>query len=220
MAEVEMRALRSQMNPHFIFNCLSSINRYIVKSDHKTASGYLTKFSKLIRLILDNSAADTISIEKEIQGLQLYIDMETLRFDHAFTHTICIDEKIDREESFIPPMLLQPYVENAIWHGLLHKENGDGKLTITISEISGTVLLTCIEDNGIGRQKAKEMRSKDIESKKSHGMQISRDRLALLNQTNKGSATVLIEDLVDKQGRAMGTKVVLHIPMQKQMKNI
>jgi ligand-binding sensor domain-containing protein len=215
MTEAEMRALRAQMNPHFIFNCLSSINRYIVKSDHKTASGYLTKFSKLIRLILDNSAADTVSLEKELQSLQLYIDMEALRFDHAFTWTIQVDERIDKEDSFIPPMLLQPYVENAIWHGLLHKETGTGKLTIKLSQLSDTILITQIEDNGIGRQQAKEMNSKETGNRKSYGMQISRDRLALLNQTTKESATVAIEDLVNGNGLALGTRVTIRIPLQK-----
>ena len=217
MAEVEMRALRSQMNPHFIFNSLSSINRYIVKSDNKKASEYLTKFSKLIRLILDNSAADIVSIEKELQSLQLYIEMEALRFDHVFTYTIEVDDLIDQEESFIPSMLVQPYVENAIWHGLLHKECGGGKLTITLSKISETLLAAQIEDNGIGRQKATEMKSKETWNKKSYGMQISRDRLALLNHSNGESASVLIEDLADENGIASGTRVILHIPMKNKV---
>ncbi|HEX6849468.1 MAG TPA: histidine kinase [Chitinophagaceae bacterium] len=217
LSEVEMRALRAQMNPHFIFNCLSSINRYIVKSDHKTASGYLTKFSKLIRLILDNSLSDSISIEKELQSLQLYIDMETLRFDHAFTYTLQIDDNLDREDSFIPPMLLQPYVENAIWHGLLHKESGIGKLTITLLKVSDTKLKVCIEDNGIGRPMAKELKSKEVADKKSHGMQINRERLALLNHTKDEPSSVLIEDLVSESGKALGTRVTLQIPMQKQV---
>ena len=217
MAEVEMRALRAQMNPHFIFNSLSSINRYIVKSDNKTASNYLTKFSKLIRLILDNSEADLISVEKEIQSLQLYIEMEALRFDHVFTYTIDVDEKIDQEENFIPSMLLQPYVENAIWHGLLHKESGRGKLSINLSKISKTMLAAEITDNGIGRQKAMEMKSKEISNKKSYGMQISRDRLALLNYSNGEPASVVVEDLVDENGIAQGTRVLLQIPMQNKV---
>ena len=214
MSEVEMRVLRAQMNPHFIFNSLSSINRYIVKSDHKTASEYLTKFSKLIRMILDNSATDLVSIEKEIQSLQLYIEMEALRFDHAFKYTIEIDEIIDQEECYIPSMLLQPYVENAIWHGLLHKETGNGKLIIKLSKISDTMLAAQIEDNGIGRKKAKEMKSKEVGKKKSYGMQISHDRLALLNPTNGEFASVLIEDLLNEKGIELGTRVTLHIPIQ------
>ena len=217
MSEVEMRVLRAQMNPHFIFNSLSSINRYIVKSDHKTASEYLTKFSKLIRMILDNSAVDLVSVEKEIQSLQLYIEMEALRFDHAFISTIEVDEMVDQEECFIPSMLLQPYVENSIWHGLLHKETGKGKLTINLSKISDTMLAAQIEDNGIGRQKAKELKSKEVGKKKSYGMQISHDRLALLNQTNGEFASVLVEDLVNEKGIALGTRVTLHIPIQYKM---
>ena len=210
-----MRALRAQMNPHFIFNCLSSINRYIVKSDHKTASGYLTKFSKLIRLILDNSAADMVSIDKELQSLQLYIDMEILRFDHAFKYSIEVEESIDKEENYIPSMILQPYVENAIWHGLLHKENGDGNLLISLEKKSETLLIAQIEDNGIGRREARELKSKEAEKKKSLGMQISRDRLALLNSKSGEAASVLVEDLVSKSGKALGTRVTLNIPMQR-----
>ena len=125
MKEVEMRALRAQMNPHFIFNCLGSINRYIVKSDTKTASHYLTKFSKLIRLILDNSANDHITLDAEIQTLQLYLDMELLRFDHAFEYEIQKDNGLDDSMVKLPSMLIQPYVEDAIWHGLLQKEEGE-----------------------------------------------------------------------------------------------
>jgi ligand-binding sensor domain-containing protein len=214
IAELEMRTLRAQMNPHFIFNSLSSINRYIVKSDHKTASGYLTKFSKLIRLILDNSAFDVISVEKELQTLQLYIDLEALRYDHAFTYTIRVDDAIDREETYIPSMLLQPYVENAIWHGLLHKEDRNGQLSIHISQPSATMLLARIEDNGVGRQQAQEMKSKNVVKKKSYGMQLTYERLQLLNRLKQQTPSVVVEDLVTEGGVSRGTRVILHIPVQ------
>jgi ligand-binding sensor domain-containing protein/two-component sensor histidine kinase len=215
--ELEMRSLRAQMNPHFIFNSLSSINRYIVKSDHKTASNYLTKFSRLIRLILDNSASDYISLEKEMQTLQLYIDLEALRFDDAFTYTIHVDDNIDQFDTLIPSMILQPYVENAIWHGLLHKEEGKGKLVISISQLSPALIMARIEDNGVGRQKAKEMKSKEAVKKKSYGMQISHDRLELLNRVRQTSSSVTVEDLTDTQGSAIGTRVILHIPVQNNL---
>jgi len=211
MKEVEMRALRAQMNPHFIFNCLGSINRYIVKSDTKTASNYLTKFSKLIRLILDNSASDHISLEAEIQTLQLYLDMESLRFDYAFDYEIQKDESLDESGIQIPSMLIQPYVENAIWHGLLQKEE-KGKLWIRFRLINSNMLNVEIEDNGIGREKAAEMKSKDLIKQKSYGMQISRDRINLINNLYNLNNTISILDLSDEKGYATGTKIILQIP--------
>ncbi|MDF2189041.1 sensor histidine kinase [Paraflavitalea sp. CAU 1676] len=211
--ELEIRSLRAQMNPHFIFNSLSSINRYIVKSDHKMASNYLTRFSRLIRQILDNSAADSISLETELETLELYIEMEKLRFDEAFTYEIIVDERIHAADTFIPPMLLQPYVENAIWHGLLHREDGHGKLTIRLLHKSDALLEAQIEDNGVGRQKAMEMKSREAIRTKSYGMQLSQDRLQLLGQ-QKDSASVVIDDLTDAAGKPGGTRVILYIPIQ------
>lgn len=209
--QMEMRALRAQMNPHFIFNCLNSINRYIVKSDHKTASNFLTKFARLIRLILDNSASENITLDKEIQTLQLYIEMELLRFDKVFDCSIEVDEEIRPESISIPSMLLQPYVENAIWHGLLHRENGRGNLWIRFRQPSEDLLIAEIEDNGIGREKAKELRSKEAIKKKSYGMQISKDRIFLINELYNTNANVQVKDLTDDQGAARGTKVTVEI---------
>lgn len=214
--QVEMKALRAQMNPHFIFNCLNSINRYIVKSDHKTASGYLTKFSRLIRLILDNSANDIVSLEKEIETLQLYIEMEVLRFDHAFDYVIDVEENIYPESIFIPSMLLQPYVENAIWHGLLHKESGGGKLWIRFRQPAPHILIAEVEDNGIGREQAKAFKSKEGIKNKSYGMQISKDRILLFNELYSTNATVDVEDLRGEQSELTGTKVTLEIPVKYQ----
>lgn len=210
--QIEMRALRAQMNPHFIFNCLNSINRYIVKSDHKTASSYLTKFARLIRLILDNSASDLITLDKEIQTLQLYVDMEVLRFDQAFEYCIEVDEGILPETVSIPSMLLQPYVENAIWHGLLHREASGGKLWIRFRQTKENSLVAEIEDNGIGRQRARELKSKEVIAKKSYGMQISQDRIFLINELYNINANVLVDDLIDPQGKGRGTKVTVVLP--------
>jgi tetratricopeptide (TPR) repeat protein len=212
MKEVEMRALRAQMNPHFIFNCLGSINRYIVKSDTKTASNYLTKFSKLIRLILDNSSSDHISLEAEIQTLQLYLDMESLRFDHAFEYEIQKDDNVDECSLQLPSMLIQPYVENAIWHGLLQKEER-GKLWIRFKKINGHLLQVEIEDNGIGRKKASVLKSKELVKQKSYGMQISSDRIAIINHLYRLKNSVSIYDLTDADSNAAGTKIVVQIPV-------
>lgn len=212
--QTEMRALRAQMNPHFIFNCLNSINRYIVKSDHKTASSYLTKFSRLIRSILDNSANDYITLDKEIQTLQLYVEMEILRFDSVFDFAIEVDEGLIPENLSIPSMLIQPYVENAIWHGLLHKETNDGKLWLRFYQQKDNLLIAEIEDNGVGRKKANELRSKDVVKKKSYGMQITEDRIFLINQLYNINAKVTVEDLTNEHGEATGTKVILEVAAQ------
>jgi len=212
MKEIEMRALRAQMNPHFIFNCLGSINRYIVKSDTKTASNYLTKFSKLIRLILDNSASNHISLDVEIQTLQLYLDMESLRFDHGFDYEIQKDENLQEANIFLPSMLIQPYVENAIWHGLLQKEE-KGKLWVRFERINGHTLQAEIEDNGIGRQRAAALKSKGTVKHKSYGMQINSDRIQIINHLYKLNNSITIHDLVNDRGEAMGTKIILNLPI-------
>ena len=212
MADVEMQALRAQMNPHFIFNCLNSINRYIVKSDQATASLYLTRFAKLIRLILDNSNSKNITLSNELEALKLYIEMEALRFDKKFSYRITIDQNISPDSVELPPLIIQPYVENAIWHGLLHKDAG-GHLLIHISLINESMLVCEIEDNGVGREKAKEMKSKSATSRKSLGMKLTEDRLALLNKHAELNASIEIKDLVLDNGDAGGTKVILKIPV-------
>jgi len=212
MKEIEMRALRAQMNPHFIFNCLGSINRYIVKSDTKTASQYLTKFSKLIRLILDNSSTDHVSLEAEIQTLQLYLDMESLRFDHAFEYEIQQDDDLDKSMVQLPSMLIQPYVENAIWHGLLQKEE-KGKLWIRFKKMNEHLMQVEIEDSGIGRTKAAELKSKEMIKHKSYGMQISSERIQIINYLYQLKNSVSIHDLTDEKGNASGTKIIVQIPV-------
>ncbi|MGC3944635.1 MAG: histidine kinase [Chryseolinea sp.] len=211
MKEIEMRALRAQMNPHFIFNCLGSINRYIVKSDTKTASNYLTKFAKLIRMILDNSTSDHISLESETQTLQLYLEMESLRFDGGFEFEIQIDENI-QDSTQLPSMLIQPYVENAIWHGLLHKEE-KGKLWVRFRKIKGHILQAEIEDNGIGRKSAAALKSKDSIRRKSYGMKISSERIQIINNLYKLNNSVTVVDLVAGDGTAAGTRIIINIPI-------
>ena len=210
MADVEMQALRAQMNPHFIFNCLNSINRYIVKSDQATASLYLTRFAKLIRLILDNSNSKTISLSSELEALKLYIEMEALRFDKKFTYRIHTAEHLGIDSLELPPLIIQPYVENAIWHGLLHKD-GNGHLDISLGMAGDSMLQCTIEDNGIGREKAKELKSKTAVSRKSLGLKLTENRLSLLNKHAELNASIEIIDLEDHNGEASGTKVILKI---------
>jgi ligand-binding sensor domain-containing protein len=219
IAETEMKALRAQMNPHFIFNSLNSIQKYILKNEHFEASQYLTKFSRLIRLILDHSNQNTILLSSELDMLKLYIEMESLRFDNSFTYSINVDENINTETVLIPSMLVQPYVENAIWHGLLHKEDR-GHLVLNFSLSDTNTLKVVIEDNGIGREKAKELKSKQVLKKKSYGMQITENRIAIINKTMNINATLDIVDLKDNVGNATGTKVILKIPLQSLTPNM
>lgn len=211
MAEAEMQALRAQMNPHFIFNCLNSINRYIVKSEQATASLYLTRFAKLIRLILDNSKHKNIILGQEIEALKLYIEMESLRFDNKFTYSIFVDKNVNTDGIEVPPLIIQPYIENAIWHGLLHKESG-GHLSIRLSLLNEGLLQCIIEDNGVGRKRAAELKSKSA-TKKSLGMELTENRLLLLSQYGQGRSGVEIEDMTTVEGAGCGTRVVLKIPV-------
>lgn len=213
IAETEMKALRAQMNPHFIFNSLNSIQKYILKNEHFEASQYLTKFSRLIRLILDHSNQNTVLLSSELEMLKLYIEMESLRFDNKFDYAITTGDNLQPDTAEIPSMLIQPYVENAIWHGLLHKET-KGKLILSFSKDEGNKLLVTVEDNGIGREKAAELKSKQVLKKKSYGMQITEDRIAIINRIQNIHATAEVIDLIDGDGKATGTRVVLHIPLK------
>jgi LytS/YehU family sensor histidine kinase len=207
--ELEMQALRAQMNPHFIFNCLSSINRFILKNESEAASDYLTKFSRLIRMVLLNSKQTFISLQDELETLKLYLEMERLRFINAFDYNISFVNEIDPENIFIPPLLLQPFAENAIWHGLMHKQ-GQGHLDIELS-LHGKILTSTITDNGIGRNKADSIKSKSTEKQRSMGLQITTERLVLLNQESNMKTFFTIQDLTNDSGEPAGTQVILKI---------
>lgn len=207
--EIEMTALRAQMNPHFIFNCLNSINRFILVNDTEAASSYLTKFSRLIRMILDGSREDFITLEKETEALKLYIDMESMRFQDSFTWTMYIDPDIRLHDVVIPPLLLQPYVENAIWHGLMQAPAGYPKRLEIRIYLSGQNLVIEIMDNGIGRSKAVEIKSKDGNKHKSHGITLTEERLKLMEKVKGIKTDVRIDDLTDQEGNAAGTRVSL-----------
>ncbi|MBS1661534.1 MAG: histidine kinase, partial [Bacteroidetes bacterium] len=207
--ELEIQALRSQMNPHFIFNCLNAINRFILSHETEAASDYLTKFSRLMRMIMNHSRHSLISLADEVEILGLYLGMERLRFKNAFDYEIKIDEDIDSDDVRIPPLLLQPFVENAIWHGLMHKEER-GFLSIRM-HTEGDTLICTIRDNGIGRKRAALLKSKSAEKHKSMGLQITAERMALLTGTGEPGHFFRIEDLYDEDGAAAGTKVVLTI---------
>jgi tetratricopeptide (TPR) repeat protein/anti-sigma regulatory factor (Ser/Thr protein kinase) len=208
-AELEMQALRAQMNPHFIFNCLSSINRIIMRNDSQSASDYLTRFSRLMRMVLINSQRSMIPLEDELQMVRLYLDMERLRFKDSFDYRIIFTNTIDEGAVFVPPLLLQPFCENAIWHGLMQKD-GQGQLTIELSMVN-KVLHCTISDDGIGRVAAERLRSKSAGTQKSMGLQITAQRLALLNQNKNIETFYSIEDIKDADKNITGTKVILKI---------
>ncbi len=209
--ELEMQALRAQMNPHFIFNSLNSINRFILLNNKLQASEYLTKFSKLVRLILQNSQSSLIPLESELEALQLYLELEAVRFDHHFVFNIRINGDIDTPAIKVPPLIIQPYAENAIWHGLMHKEE-KGHLQIELSEEEDRLCCKIVDD-GVGRKKAGELKSKSASAHKSMGMQITANRIAMLQKSEQVETQIKITDLVLPDGSPAGTEVLLKIPI-------
>ena len=207
--ELEVQALRSQMNPHFIFNCLNAINRFILGHETEAASDYLTKFSRLMRMIMNHSRHSYISLAEEIEMLQIYLEMERLRFKDAFDYRIDVDQDLDTDEVRIPPLLIQPFVENAVWHGLMHKEER-GTLLIRI-RVDGDMLTCVVRDNGIGRKSAGMLKSKSAEKHKSMGLQITAERMALLTGPGESQPFFQIDDLYDETGTPTGTQVTLKI---------
>lgn len=199
-----LKSLRSQMNPHFIFNALNSVNNYIAKSDERSANRYLSDFSTLMRAVLENSEEDFIPLSKELELLELYTKLEHSRFPDKFDYTIHIDEHIDVDAFQIPPMLLQPYIENAIWHGLRYKET-KGFLKIDLEQKEKGALSITIVDNGIGRKKSAALKTSNQKKRKSKGMGNIKKRVAILNDMYKDKVDVHISDL---ENGGTGTKVV------------
>ena len=202
--EAEMQTLRSQMNPHFIFNTLNSINSYIIQHQTEVASEYLTTFSKLMRNILDLSKHETVSLTKEISTLNLYMELEALRLEHQFDYSIVVDKEISPEMIKVPPLIIQPFVENAIWHGL-HNKKGNGHILIKITEQSESRLHISIEDNGIGRVASAALKKQQV-NHKSYGIEITINRLQLLDEHN----SVTVHDLYEGE-KASGTRVEISI---------
>ena len=212
ITEVEMTALRAQMNPHFLFNCLNSIKFFIINKETEQASDYLTKFSRLIRLILSNSKAEYITLSAELEALRLYVELESLRFDNRFEFILEVDPSIQTEFVEIPSMLIQPFVENSIWHGLMHKKE-PGKLRVSL-EAKDTHILCVVEDDGVGRKRAAELKSKSATREKSMGIDITKNRIMRLSQNQIQEQEVEVFDLTDSEGLPIGTKVNIRIPLQ------
>lgn len=202
-----LKSLRTQMNPHFIFNALNSVNSFISKNDERSANRFLSEFSVLMRTVLENSEQDYIPLSKELELLKLYIKLEHSRFSDKFDYEVNIDEDVQIEAFQIPPMLLQPYIENAIWHGLRYKEE-KGFLKINVKNLTEDLLLIEVLDNGIGRKKSKELKTKNQMKQRSKGMGNIKKRVAILNDMYKNKVDVSISDLYEDE---TGTKVILKL---------
>jgi tetratricopeptide (TPR) repeat protein len=211
IAEMETQVLRAQMNPHFIFNSLNSINRFILQNNRQEASGYLSKFSKLMRMILYNSKAPLIPLDNELEALTLYLELEALRFNFHFSYKISVSDDVDASLVKVPPLIIQPYAENSIWHGLMHKEE-KGELKIEVSNENDSLAIK-ISDDGIGRKQAAAMASKSAIKHKSMGLKITAERIAMLKSPNPLESPVTINDLVYADGTAAGTEVIIKIPI-------
>jgi anti-sigma regulatory factor (Ser/Thr protein kinase) len=212
VTDLRVRALRAQMNPHFLFNSLNAIQECILTNQTDAAASYLAKFSKLVRLILESSDKPTIPLTKEIDTLRLYLDVEALRFTQAFRYEIRAETHLDASLLSIPPMLVQPYAENAIWHGLLHKE-GDRKLLIEFTS-DDDFLYVRIEDNGVGREQATGRTNPLKKEYTSRGMKLTDERLEALGELLGERARAGVEDLVAPDGQPAGTRVTLTLPLQ------
>ena len=210
-AELEMQTLRAQMNPHFIFNSLNSINRFILQNNKEHASEYLTKFSKLIRLILQNSQAALITLESELEAMELYLDLEALRFDYKFGYKITVQKDIDISAIKVPPLIIQPYAENAIWHGLMQKEE-KGRLDIDIHQEMDHLYFK-ITDDGIGRRQSAARADSSAKRHKPMGMRITADRIAMMQQPGSTEPAITINDLKGPDGTDAGTEVIIKLPV-------
>lgn len=203
VATTELKALRAQMNPHFIFNTLNSINNYIVSNKVDDASNYLTKFSKLMRQTLEVSMCENITIEEDIKLLENYLDIEKERIPNGFNYEIKIDDGIDKGNVLVPSMIMQPFVENSIWHGV-SKLNGAGVITIQIKKINNEQLCYSVDDNGVGITPT----NKNNTAHKSLGVKITNDRISVLNKTKNINAQIKIIN------KSLGTRVEVILPFQ------
>jgi len=206
ITESEMRTLRAQANPHFIFNALNSIRFFILKNEMNQAGFYLQRFASLMRGVLENSKKELVSLQSDIDHLQTYIELERIRMRNVFSYTIDYSEELKASKILVPPMLLQPIVENSIWHGLATLKDRPGKIEICVSKRELGVLITIL-DNGIGRKKSAEIKAGKMQLKKSFGISIVKDRIHLFNQQHKMKITMEIIDLVDNVNQPIGTKV-------------
>ncbi len=212
MLTLEQTMLRSQMNPHFLFNSLNSIKLYIINNEKKNAVHYLNKFSKLVRKILEASSLKEIPLAEELETVELYMTIENIRFSNEIQFKIIIDEGIDPHIVKIPSLILQPFLENALWHGLSSKD-GDKSILLHIIRGKKGYIDISIADNGVGREVSEKLKESKVLKRKSVGINITKERLANFSKDYQNTFEIEIMDLYDKEGAACGTKVILHIPI-------
>ncbi|MBU3011531.1 histidine kinase [Polaribacter vadi] len=210
--ELKLTSLLSQMNPHFIFNALNSIKLYIINHEPKIAAYYLNKFSKLIRKILEASTNKEVTLQEELETMDLYMTIENIRFSNEINFNINVNENINLKGISVPPLVLQPFLENAIWHGLSSKKE-DKKINLSIIKSSKKHILIIIEDNGIGRKASAKIKADKSINRKSIGISITKDRLSNFVKNLNNDYTIIYDDLFDENKKPIGTKVVLSIPL-------
>lgn len=208
--KLALRSLRSQMNPHFIFNALNSVNSFISENDQRSANKFLTSFSRLMRLVMENSEHDFIPLQKELEILEIYLQLEHFRFKDQFTYEVNLDDSIDEDEFHIPPMLIQPYIENAVWHGLRYMEDS-GVLKLGL-ELKDENLIVTIIDNGIGRAKSAELKTANQKKNKSTALRNIKERTQIIKELHGLKIEVNIDNL---NNDGTGTVVQLIVPQQK-----
>ena len=209
--DAEMKALKSQMNPHFLFNAFNSIQEFIILNNRELASDYLGKFADLMRLYLDHSREKSISLENEISTTSLYLELEKIRFEDTLNYAVNVAENIDTAMVQIPPMLVQPFIENSLKHGLLHKKE-DRQLKVDFY-FENQTLVCAIEDNGIGREKSAMLNKNKLKKHKSFATSATQNRIELLNIGREKDITLRIIDLKDDDNLALGTRVEIKIPL-------
>lgn len=207
--ESELKALRTQINPHFLFNCMNILSSFVIRDLKDEALDFILKFSRLMRLVLENSRFHEVPVEKDIDALKLYVQLEAIRYDFSFEYDFQIAPELT-ENYHIPPMLLQPYVENAIKHGLSNKEEGKRLLTVKLFLEDDHIICT-ITDNGIGREKAALLKAKSMETPhESLGMKVTESRISLLQELSQGKASV---EILDLEGDETGTTIKIVLPV-------
>ena len=215
MVELEHIALQSQMNPHFIFNCLNSIQQFVFDQDMIATNEYITGFARLIRATLNNSSRALISVSEEVEYLSDYLSLEKMRFKTKMDYRVLVEPGVDIQQSLLPPMLLQPYVENSVRHGLRHKKSGQGFIHIQFQKDKDH-LVVIVQDNGIGRKKAMEYKTGEHIEYQSKGMSLTSARIQMLQVLYKTEIDVQVEDLKGEHGRAAGTRIVIRFPPIKE----
>ena len=200
------------MNPHFIFNALNSIKHYIINNEQKNAVHYLNKFSKLVRKILESSTLKEVSLQEELETMDLYMNIENIRFSNEIDYAINVDENLDLTNIKVPPLVLQPFLENALWHGLSSKK-GDKKIILSVFKPSEGFIQIDIEDNGIGRIASAKIKSEKVINRKSIGIDLTKERLQNFIKDFQNPFSLVFDDLVDEHKNPKGTKVALKIPI-------